>query len=303
MTRNRRSMTLARVAASAGVSVATVSKVLNGRSDVGAATRARVESLLTAHEYVARRAESPGAGTSPHTVEVVFHGAMSAYATAILEGVIEAGDERGVSVSVSLRSRGQSSPAALRPAAWAREFVDRGRRAVIVVVDDSQHNDLGALDRAGVPLVVISPLSRPRKKSASVGTTNFFGGLAATQHLLDLGHRWVAYLGCDPSSAHNQGSHSGIPGRVRSELPEILSTAIFAFLVAWNDYLVALVFLKSSNIFTLPVGLQSFFQQNATDWGSVMALSVVMLLPPTILFALLNKYFSVGGIGGSLAGR
>lgn len=34
-----------------------------------------------------------------------------------------------------------------------------------------------------------------------------------------------------------------------------------------------------------------------------MAVSVVMLLPPTILFAVLNKYFSVGGIGGSLAGR
>lgn len=90
---------------------------------------------------------------------------------------------------------------------------------------------------------------------------------------------------------------------LRNSLPGILSTAIFAFLVAWNDYLVALVFLKSSNIFTLPVGLQSFFQQNATDWGSVMAVSVVMLLPPTILFAVLNKYFSVGGIGGSLAGR
>jgi multiple sugar transport system permease protein len=90
---------------------------------------------------------------------------------------------------------------------------------------------------------------------------------------------------------------------LRNSLPGILSTAIFAFLVAWNDYLVALVFLKSSNVFTLPIGLQSFFQQNATDWGPVMAVSVVMLLPPTILFALLNKYFSVGGIGGSLAGR
>lgn len=90
---------------------------------------------------------------------------------------------------------------------------------------------------------------------------------------------------------------------LRNSLPGILSTAIFAFLLAWNDYLVALVFLRSSNIFTLPIGLQTFFQQNATEWGSVMAVSVVMLLPPAIIFAVLNKYFSVGGIGGSLAGR
>jgi multiple sugar transport system permease protein len=90
---------------------------------------------------------------------------------------------------------------------------------------------------------------------------------------------------------------------LRNSLPGILSTAIFAFLLAWNDYLVALVFLRSSIIFTLPIGLQTFFQQNATDWGAVMAVSVVMLLPPAIIFAFLNKYFSVGGIGGSLAGR
>jgi multiple sugar transport system permease protein len=90
---------------------------------------------------------------------------------------------------------------------------------------------------------------------------------------------------------------------LRNSLPGILSTAIFAFLLAWNDYLVALVFLRSSSIFTLPIGLQTFFQQNATDWGPVMAVSVIMLLPPAIVFAVLNRYFSVGGIGGSLAGR
>jgi multiple sugar transport system permease protein len=82
-----------------------------------------------------------------------------------------------------------------------------------------------------------------------------------------------------------------------------LSTAIFAFLLSWNDYLVALVFLRSDVKFTLPIGVQTFFQQNATDWGSVMALAVVMMLPPVIVFVALNKYFSIGGIGGSLAGR
>jgi multiple sugar transport system permease protein len=49
--------------------------------------------------------------------------------------------------------------------------------------------------------------------------------------------------------------------------------------------------------------VQSFFQQNQTDWTSVMALAVIMMLPPVIVFATLNKYFSVGGTGGSLAGR
>ena len=90
---------------------------------------------------------------------------------------------------------------------------------------------------------------------------------------------------------------------LRNSLPGILSTAIFAFLLAWNDYLVAIVFLRSDESFTLQMGVQSFFQQNVTDWGSVMALAVIMMLPPILVFAALNKYFSVGGIGGSLAGR
>jgi multiple sugar transport system permease protein len=90
---------------------------------------------------------------------------------------------------------------------------------------------------------------------------------------------------------------------LRNSLPGVLSTAIFSFLLAWNDYLIAVVFLRSNENFTLQIGLQSFFQQNATNWGLVMAVAVVMMLPPVILFAFLNKHFSVGGIGGSLAGR
>lgn len=90
---------------------------------------------------------------------------------------------------------------------------------------------------------------------------------------------------------------------LRNSLPGILSTAIFTFLVAWNDYLVAIVFLRSDVAFTLPLGLQSFFQQNTTDWGAVMAVAVIAMIPPVALFVFLNKYFSVGGIGGSLAGQ
>jgi multiple sugar transport system permease protein len=90
---------------------------------------------------------------------------------------------------------------------------------------------------------------------------------------------------------------------LRNSLPGVLSTAIFTYLVSWNDYLVAIVFMRTETKFTLPLGVESFFQQNVTDWGSVMAVAVVMMAPPVIVFACLNRYFSVGGIGGSLAGQ
>ena len=71
--------TLATVARSAGVSVATVSKVVNGRADVGPATRALVESLLQQHEYVGRR-PPPSARRSEGTpkVELMFAGDLNA---------------------------------------------------------------------------------------------------------------------------------------------------------------------------------------------------------------------------------
>ena len=63
------------------------------------------------------------------------------------------------------------------------------------------------------------------------------------------------------------------------------------------------MFLRSIENYTAPVGILTFFQQFQTDWGGVMGLAVLMMIPPVLIFAFLNRYFSVGGIGGSLAGR
>jgi len=90
---------------------------------------------------------------------------------------------------------------------------------------------------------------------------------------------------------------------LRNSLPGLLSTAIFAFLLAWSDFLIAVVFLRSDTHFTLPIGLQTFFATNSTEWGYVMAASVIVMVPPIIVFSFLHRYFSVGGIGGALAGH
>jgi LacI family transcriptional regulator len=210
--RDRRA-TLANVAASAGVSVATVSKVLNGRNDVAPATRALVQDLLHQHHYVARRvkpAQSP-------TIELFFHGQLNAYHTEVLQGVVEAGAEAGVAVVVSVRPRGQRSSGANRPAAWARELATAGRQAAIVVTSELAAADLTALSRARVPVVVIDPLNLPSARVTSVGSTNFAGGLAATHHLLDLGHRQVAYLGGPAAAACNQARMHGYRGAMEAE--------------------------------------------------------------------------------------
>ena len=200
--------TLATVAASAGVSVATVSKVLNGRADVGPETRARVETLLRQHDYVERRAEARPS-VDQAMIELVFHGSLSAYSMEILQGVVTGATEVGVAVAVSIRPRQKRAEGAKHATQWVRHLAAAGRRAVIDVVDDVREGDLAALSRARLPLVVIDPLNVPRRQVTSVGATNFAGGLAATQHLLDRGHHRIAYLGTDVASAHNQARMHG----------------------------------------------------------------------------------------------
>ena len=208
--------TLASVAASAGVSVATVSKVLNGRSDVAPATRALVQRLLQQHDYVARRgdgaARSAAERTSP-TVELVFQGRLNAYSTEIIEGVLEAAStEHDVFVVISVRTashRTGSNGNEPSPAAWARRLAAAGRLAVVAVTDELTNAHLQALSRARLPLVVIDPLNLTDTRVHSVGATNFAGGLAAAEHLLSLGHRRIAFLGGWPNAACNQARLQG----------------------------------------------------------------------------------------------
>ena len=81
--------------------------------------------------------------------------------------------------------------------------------------------------------------------------------------------------------------------------PGVLSTAIFTFLLSWNDYLVAVVFLRSQSKYTLPIALDIFGPGSAA--GSSVAL--VAMAPAILLFAVGHRYFSVGGIGGALVGE
>ncbi len=200
--------TLATIAASAGVSIATVSKVVNGRADVGAETRARVQSMLVHHDYAPRRTGSLPSADQHATVELVLHGVLSSYFLEVLQGALDAGAEAGVSVAVSVRPR-PLDPGVERSAEWVRRLTRLGRSAIIDVVDDVRQGDLSALTRSRLPLVVIDPLNFPRRQIASVGATNFSGGVAAAQHLLDLGHTRIAYLGALADAASNQARAHG----------------------------------------------------------------------------------------------
>jgi LacI family transcriptional regulator len=178
--------TLAAIAAEAGVSLPTVSKVVNGRPDVAPATRARVEQLLDEHRYSrggVRRHRRSG------LIDLVFNGLDSPWAVEILRGVEEwgAGHETGIAVS-SVRHGN------VRPASWTSALASHDTDGVILVTSELTGSQLEQLREAGIPLVVVDPVNPPPPDLPSVGATNWAGGLAATEHLLSLGHRRIGAI-------------------------------------------------------------------------------------------------------------
>ncbi|MGH2722319.1 MAG: carbohydrate ABC transporter permease [Actinomycetota bacterium] len=84
--------------------------------------------------------------------------------------------------------------------------------------------------------------------------------------------------------------------------PGLAATAIFSFIAAWNEFLFALTFVKDEQLRTLPVALQTFVGLSQTDWGLIMAASVLYTAPVVLFFLLLHRRLVEGMVAGALRG-
>ena len=82
-------------------------------------------------------------------------------------------------------------------------------------------------------------------------------------------------------------------------LPGLIAAAIFTFILAYNDFLFALVLITSEELKTLPVGVNDLFNATIVDWGMIMAAGVMITLPAILFFAGVQRYLVQGwGAGG-----
>jgi LacI family transcriptional regulator len=181
--------TLAEIAAAAGVSVPTVSKVVHGRRDVAPATRQLIEGLLRERSYRPPRAH-PRDGVI--LLELVFAKLDTLWATAILGGVEEAAHRLGVGVVISaVRGLQRKRP----DQRWLEALVERRSDGVLLVLSDLAPEQQAHLDDFRIPVVVLDPAGTPPPTVPSVGATNWAGGMSATEHLIGYGHRRIAVIG------------------------------------------------------------------------------------------------------------
>ncbi len=82
-------------------------------------------------------------------------------------------------------------------------------------------------------------------------------------------------------------------------LPGLIAAAIFTFILAWNDFLFALVLITSEELKTLPVGVNDLFNATIVDWGMIMAAGVMITVPTVAFFVAIQRYLIQGwGAGG-----
>ncbi|NUO99922.1 MAG: LacI family DNA-binding transcriptional regulator [Nonomuraea sp.] len=178
-------LTIAQIAELAGVSTATVSKVVNGRTTVAPETRTLVESLINRHGY-RRQKKRPSAAP---LIELIFHELEGEYAMEIIKGVERVAQEHRLAVVLS-ELQGRHTPGR----GWIEDVLSRRPTGVIAVFSGPTDSQRAQLFTRDIPLVLVDPTGDPGHHVPSVGAGNWSGGLSATRHLLGLGHRRIAII-------------------------------------------------------------------------------------------------------------
>jgi DNA-binding LacI/PurR family transcriptional regulator len=194
--------TISQIAQLAGVSEATVSKVLNRRADVAKPTRERVEQIIEEHGFVRQRASRAFHKGKTGLANLILPRLDDEYFLPILEGAALVLREAGVRLMLTASSD-QPEEEVHRVDILTSHAVD----GALVVLPSEEA--IGQLERLGLPFVLIHNQGGLLSAAPSVRITSWEGGFVATTHLIKLGHRRIAYIG---KSTHARDAIERIAG-------------------------------------------------------------------------------------------
>ena len=189
-----RGVTIAEIATAAGVSVPTVSKVLNGRPGVSSSTREQVEQLLEERGYERRGRPRPSSGL----VDFVISDLDTQWATALLRGAQAEAARLGMDLVVTTT---HGKPVGTPD--WVEHLAQRGSDGVVLVVSELLDAGRKELARLRTPVVLVDPVGTRSSPLPTVAATDWAGGRDATEHLLALGHRRIGFI----TGPHEQECH------------------------------------------------------------------------------------------------
>src|SRR3954452_6262323 len=181
--------TIRQVASAAGVSIATVSRVLNGRPDVAPETREAVLRVVRDHGFSTNRNARALSGGKTGLVGVTIPVVHGCHFTAILAGVTEGLYEQDMR-AVLCPTLHQHE----REVNLLERLMHGTTDAGILMLPEESNDELRALQRHGYPFVVVDPRTTPDEGIPAVSAANASGARVATEHLLALGHRRIGAI-------------------------------------------------------------------------------------------------------------
>jgi LacI family transcriptional regulator len=184
-----RSASVKDVAATAGVSLGTVSNVLNRPDRVSAATRERVERAMADLGFVRNAfARQLRTGTS-HTLAYVMLDATNPFFTDVAQGAELAAEGAGISLVLC-----NSNNSPRREEAHLAHLMEQRVQGILLTPVDPAAVSVEAVSERGVPLVIVDR-TRDDARFCSVAVDDVLGGRLAIEHLVDQGHTRVALIG------------------------------------------------------------------------------------------------------------
>lgn len=206
------SVTLTRVAADAGVSVATASRALSGRGDLSPATRRHVLAVATSLGY--RRTTERG-GRPPafsRLFDLVLHAFHSPYYDEVTAGARGAAADAGYDL-VLTEERDDAADD------WPARIRRRGSAGVVLGLITPTAAQLAPLHAAGIPLVVVDPRAELSADLAHVQTTDRQGGIDAARHLAARGAARFAVLSGTPAFRYGRARRAGFVDELAERMP------------------------------------------------------------------------------------
>lgn len=176
--------TIIDIARAAGVSVSTVSRVINGKPDVSLRTKQLVLDTMLAHGFIVNPVARSLVGARMRVIGVLARTLNSAFTSGILQGSMEVGEEAGYGLLLL--------PAELDPVHPSAGLLHTVTDGLLVVSPGLSTNpDPAAF---GKPIVYVEQHRDAGDHGVTVTTTNREGAAALARYLIDLGHRRIAYI-------------------------------------------------------------------------------------------------------------
>jgi LacI family transcriptional regulator len=181
----RTRVTIRQVADLAGVSIATVSRVVNGRADVSEQTRETVQRVLREHGYQGMPHSRAATGRVGVAVPMVH----PTYFAEILGGAAEALYEHGRQVVLCPTRHSHA-----RELSLLDRLADGEADGALLILPEESAEELAMLAEHGFPLVVVDPRSEVPEGISVVCAAHSSGAVQATEHLQALGHRRIGVI-------------------------------------------------------------------------------------------------------------